>query len=67
MSNADCWRTPDGRIGTEVARREIDSVMCVWVVIGGEGFPERAVYRLADLVLEVSRYEGARDGRVHAA
>lgn len=65
--NADCWRTPDGRIGTEVARREIDGVMCVWVVMVGDGFPERAVYRLAELVPEVSRYEGARDGRVHAA
>lgn len=63
MSNADCWRTPDGRIGTEVARRERDGRVEVCLAIG-EDWPRLDWYGFGELVPEVSRYEGARGGRV---
>lgn len=38
--NADCWRTPDGRIGTEVARREKDGRIEARIVTPAESWPQ---------------------------
>lgn len=62
--NADCWRTPDGRIGTEVARREIEGRVEVLLVLPDHGFPAKEWRGVGELVREPSRYEGARGGRL---
>jgi hypothetical protein len=61
--NADCWRLPGGRIGTEVARREVEGRVEILLVMPDRGFPLKAWHPLADLQAEPSRYEGARGGR----
>lgn len=65
--NADCWRTPDGRIGTEVARREIEGCVEVLVVMSDHGFPVKQWHREGELVQETSRHEWARGGRLNEA
>jgi hypothetical protein len=61
--NADCWRLPSGRIGTEVARREVEGRVEILLVMPDYGFPLKAWYPATYLQAEPSRYEGARGGR----
>jgi len=63
--NADVWKTPDGRIGTEIGRTvTFDQRELVLLVIPDEGFPLRRSFLSGDLTPEPARYEGARGGRV---
>ena len=58
--NGDTYRTPDGRIGTEVASDE----QRIRLVVPGEGFDCKAAwFWRATLKPETPRYEGARGGR----
>lgn len=62
--NADCWRTPDGRIGTEVDRRERDGRIEVRIITPAESWPQAEWIGVGELTPEPSRYEGAMGGRV---
>lgn len=63
--NSDVWRTPQGQIGTEIARQQTSRGDIVRLAInGGEGFPVTSWHPAHALKPEKPRYEGARGGRV---
>lgn len=64
--NADVWKDEQGRIGTELRRTFEDGEEKVLLVSQDEGyaFPAIRWAPLSSLTPEVSRYEGARNGRV---
>ena len=63
--NSDVWRTPQGQIGTEIERAATGRGDMVRLAIRDkDGFPIVVWFAEDSLTREVSRYEGARGGRV---
>ena len=63
--NAQVWRTPQDKIGVEIARQQTSRGDIVRLAInGGDGFPQLSWHPAHALKPETPRYEGARGGRV---